>query len=115
MAIPPLPLHASFDHAALILDGDMQPGYMLPSTDMQIVRNNNLLCAGIAVWDMFAFREPIGLNFSSHHYMVFAAAHLYNACKQLGLLQPDFQWPEMESFMACHNQAVFAAQDVQLH
>lgn len=66
-----------------------------------------LLC-GTLMLDVDVRQAELGVALANHHLSIFATAYLYNALRQLELV--DLIWPEMERIMELQVDPLFAGE-----
>jgi hypothetical protein len=61
---------------------------------------------GALALDLVLKTEEAGVALANHHLSIFATAHLYNALRQLQVI--DFQWPAIDRIIDIHIGPIFA-------
>lgn len=98
----------NFTPQTIVFDGQEMPGYTMPPKDINLMLDRNLFYAGTYILNLLTLKEEVAIAMAIDQEMIFAAAHLYNACKQSDLLAPGFAWPEMDLILQHHAGPTFA-------
>lgn len=77
-----------------------------PSSEVDFWRRNNPLFSGAAMLNLLSLYHGAGLSLTNFHLSILVTAHLYNALRQLRLL--ELRWPLMEQIIAQQKRAIFA-------
>lgn len=86
---------------AKVMTGFIRPA---PADDFSAT-HNPLFCGGQMLKLLLVYSEA-GLALENHHRSIFVTAHLYNAARQLNML--DEPWPVMDRVIELHKKAIFA-------
>jgi len=90
-------------HAALV---KVLTDFIRPSPDDDFVVAHNPLYSGCAILKLLLEYNACGISLANYHKSIFTAAHLYNALRQLHLL--DQPWPVMDKIIQIHQKAIIA-------
>jgi hypothetical protein len=90
---------------------ERQPGMAIahmiqPAAEEDFALSHNPLYSGSAILMLLMECSTAGLDLANHHLSIFAVAHLYNAVRQLKLLEQP--WPIMDRIIELHKRAIFA-------
>ncbi|KAI1371236.1 hypothetical protein F4677DRAFT_450655 [Hypoxylon crocopeplum] len=80
--------------------------FIKPSPAEDFVIAHNPLYSGSVMLKLLLEYHEAGLSLTNPHLSIFAVAHLYNALRQLKMI--DRQWPLMERITKLHKRALFA-------
>jgi hypothetical protein len=84
----------------------LNPKPIRPNRDPNFTTNRNPLYCGTVLLNLAAMTEEAGVALANHHLSIFAAAHLYNAWRQMDLTR--IRWPEMDKIIENHIGPIFA-------
>ncbi|KAI1413630.1 hypothetical protein F5Y13DRAFT_198447 [Hypoxylon sp. FL1857] len=84
----------------------MNLGLIQPAPADDFAITHNPLYSGSAMLKLLLTYQEAGLTLANHHLSIFIAAHLYNALRQLRML--DQEWPLMVHIIQQHKRALFA-------
>ncbi|KAA6408554.1 MAG: hypothetical protein FRX48_07636 [Lasallia pustulata] len=79
-----------------------------PNKDSDFIHTHNPLYCGTLAFQLAIDREQAGISLANHHTSIFAVAHLYNALRQLDVLEE--RWMDMEKIIDLHIKFLFAGQ-----
>ncbi|KAI0138552.1 hypothetical protein F4776DRAFT_618877 [Hypoxylon sp. NC0597] len=94
---PPPEVQAAFQQINLDL--------IKPAPDDDFVITHNPLYSGTVMLRLLLAHQDAGLILANDHLGIFAAAHLYNALRQLKMI--DQEWQLMERIIQLHKRALF--------
>lgn len=94
----------SEEHKANAKRLNLQP--ILPAVETDFILKHNPLYCGHFALQLVVEIEEAGVALTNHHFSIFAAAHVYNALRQLNVIQ--HRWPEMERIIEVHAKPLFA-------
>jgi len=77
-----------------------------PNPDPALYMNKNPLYCGTLLLSQMVSTEALGIALANHHVSIFAVAHLYNALRNMDLI--DFAWPDLERIIALQAGPIFA-------
>ena len=84
--------------------GPLKP--IQPNKDSNFLHTHNPLYCGMLAFQLAINREQAGLSLANHHASIFIVAHLYNALRQLDVLEE--RWMDMEMIIDLHIKVLFA-------
>ncbi|KAK4949146.1 hypothetical protein LTR10_012519 [Elasticomyces elasticus] len=82
--------------------------HIRPHEDENFLTNYNPIYCGTAALLLALKTEEAGIALANHHMTIFATAHLYNALKQLHVI--DIEWPALDRIIALQVGPIFAGQ-----
>ncbi|KAK5692860.1 hypothetical protein LTR97_010336 [Elasticomyces elasticus] len=82
--------------------------HIRPHEDENFLTNYNPIYFGTAALLLALKTEEAGIALANHHMTIFATAHLYNALKQLHVI--DIEWPALDRIIALQVGPIFAGQ-----
>lgn len=86
--------------------GPLKP--IQPNKDSNFMHTHNPLLCGTLAFQLALNREQAGISLANHHVSIFVVAHLYNALRQLEVLEE--RWPDIEQIIDLHIKTLFAGQ-----
>lgn len=84
----------------------VQLNFIRPSLELDFAVTHNLSHSGSRTLKLLILYHKAGLSLANYHMSIFGVAHLYNALRQLKLL--DQEWQLMEHIIELHKRALFA-------
>ncbi|KAK5674274.1 hypothetical protein LTS10_013012 [Elasticomyces elasticus] len=82
--------------------------FIRPHEDENFLINYNPIYCGTAALLLALKTEEAAIALANHHMTIFATAHLYNALKQLRVI--DIEWPALDRIMELQAGPIFAGQ-----
>ncbi|CAJ2500219.1 Uu.00g030720.m01.CDS01 [Anthostomella pinea] len=77
-----------------------------PAAQDEFINTHNPVYTGSVLLKLALLYHDTGLSLANHHLSIFATAHLYNALRQLHMLQD--KWHVMDRIIELHKRALFA-------
>ncbi|KAI1144327.1 hypothetical protein F5Y05DRAFT_418364 [Hypoxylon sp. FL0543] len=84
----------------------MSQDLIKPEPAIDFAVTHNPLYSGTAMLKLVLEHQEAGLALANHHLSIFVVAHLYNALRQLKMVEQE--WPLMEHIIKLHKRALFA-------
>lgn len=82
------------------------PEPIKPNPDLDFAVNHNPLYVGTLLLNIAVLIEEVAISLANRQLSIFSSAHLYNALRQLDLIQGS--WPEMEKVIEKDVDSIFA-------
>ncbi|KAI0886628.1 uncharacterized protein GGS22DRAFT_199028 [Annulohypoxylon maeteangense] len=84
----------------------MKINFIRPAKDDNFAIIHNPSQSGSFLLKLLISYQEVGLGLANWHMSIFGVAHIYNALRQLKML--DIEWPVMERIIELHKGALFA-------
>ncbi|KAI0891925.1 hypothetical protein F4806DRAFT_500504 [Annulohypoxylon nitens] len=98
--------HPGLREESIIALQSVQLSFIRPSLELDFAVTHNLSHSGSRTLKLLMLYHKAGLSLANYHMSIFGVAHLYNALRQLKLL--DQEWQLMEHIIELHKRALFA-------